>query len=214
MKTRVKICGLTTFEAANTALNNGADALGFVFYDKSPRVVTAEQASFIIKGLPPFCTLVGLFVNANREYIKQVIKVSGINLLQFHGDESNEFCRSFKIPFIKAIRVTSQQCIEHAVNNFPDAKALLLDTYVEGVPGGTGQAFDWTLIPSSIASKVIVAGGLKTENVSAVVHQVHPYAVDVSGGVESSKGIKSNTMITAFLDAVRQADCKEVKYDE
>ncbi len=181
---RTKICGITKLEDALYCCRLGADALGFVFYDKSPRHITTEQAQDIIRQLPAFVTTVGLFVNTSQEEIINVLKTVSLDMLQFHGDESPEFCASFARPFIKAIRVRNQQDILDAQNNFPHARALLFDAYVEKNYGGTGQLFDWQLLPDELSLPWILSGGLSPDNISTAICQTKAQAVDISSGVE------------------------------
>ena len=202
---RSKICGITRIEDALAAVEAGADAIGFVFYAKSPRAVTFQQARDIIKALPPFVTTVGLFVNASRCELGELLDAVPLDLLQFHGDETVAECEGWHRPYIKALRVKAGDDIAAAVDAYPSASGVLLDTYVEGVPGGTGEAFDWSLIPQHLSKPLILAGGLTPENVADAVARVKPYAVDVSGGVEASKGIKDHARIQAFIKAVRGA---------
>jgi phosphoribosylanthranilate isomerase len=202
---RSKICGITRIEDALAAVEAGADAIGFVFYAKSPRAVSVQQARAIIRALPPFVTTVGLFVNASRCELGEILDAVPLDLLQFHGDEAVEACEGWHRPYIKALRVKAGDDIAAAVDAYPSASGVLLDTYVEGVPGGTGEAFDWSLIPQSLSKPLILAGGLTPENVADAVTRVKPYAVDVSGGVEASKGIKDHAKVRAFIDAVRKA---------
>jgi phosphoribosylanthranilate isomerase len=204
-KVRIKICGLTRNQDVQVAVAEGVDALGFVLYAPSPRAVTAEQAALLIKHAPAFVTTVALFVDESAEEIYRVLDVCSFDLLQFHGDESPEFCRQFNRPYMKAIRVRSAEDIHRAVQQYPDTKALLLDAYVENLPGGTGQAFDWRLIPE-LSIPWILAGGLNANNVADAVNQVKPFAVDVSGGVEASKGIKDVQKIKDFISEVRNVE--------
>jgi phosphoribosylanthranilate isomerase len=204
-KVRIKICGLTRNQDVQVAVAEGVDALGFVLYAPSPRAVTAEQAASLIKHAPAFVTTVALFVNESAEEIYRALDVCSFDLLQFHGDESPEFCRQFNRPYMKAIRVRSAEDIHRAVQQYPDTKALLLDAYVENLPGGTGQAFDWRLIPE-LSIPWILAGGLNANNVADAVNQVKPFAVDVSGGVEASKGIKDVQKIKDFISEVRNVE--------
>jgi len=203
--TRVKICGITRIEDALSAIEQGADAIGFVFYPVSPRNVTLEQAKTIVANIPPFVTTVGLFVNAVPSEIKKTFEYVGLDLIQFHGDETPQQCDQTGLPYIKAIRVKSDTNLVQYEADFKDAKALLLDTYTEGLVGGTGQVFDWSLIPSTLQKPIILAGGLRADNVQQAIEKVHPYAVDVSGGVEVSKGIKDAAKIAAFMRGVNYA---------
>ena len=202
MRVRVKICGITRAEDALSAIENGADAIGLVFYSPSPRNVSIAQAAEIVKKIPAFVSVVGLFVNAEPDFINEVIAQVQLDLLQFHGDETPEQCARYKVPFIKAIRVKSDTNLVQCAKDFSASKALLLDTYTEGVAGGTGHVFDWGLIPTELAGTVILAGGLNPQNVAQAIAQVKPYAVDVSGGVEVSKGIKDAAKIAAFMQQV------------
>ena len=200
---RSKICGITRMDDALAAVDAGADALGFVFYEKSPRAVTAQQARAIIAGLPPFVTTVGLFVNASACELNETLDAVPLDMLQFHGDETPEQCEGYHRPYIKALRVKAGDDIAAACKAYVGASGILLDAYVEGVPGGTGQAFDWSLIPQGLSKPIILAGGLSAGNVRQAIDRVQPYAVDVSGGVEKSKGIKDHDKIRAFMQAVR-----------
>ena len=204
-KVRIKICGLTRDQDVHNAVIEGADALGFVLYAPSPRSVTAEQAAQLVKKVPAFVTTVALFVNESAEEINRVLSICPFDLLQFHGDESPEFCRQFNRPYMKAIRVRSADDIHSAVQQYPDTKALLLDAYVENLPGGTGQAFDWRLIPQ-LSVPWVLAGGLNSTNVADAINQVKPFAVDISGGVEARKGIKDRKKIQEFISEVRNVE--------
>ena len=199
---RSKICGITRIEDALIAAEAGADAIGLVFYAKSPRAVSIQQARDIVAALPAFVTTVGLFVNASREELNDVLAGVALDLLQFHGDETPAECESYQRPYIKALRVKPGDDIAQLAAPYAKARGILLDTYVPGVPGGTGAAFDWSLVPSGLPQPVILAGGLSAANVQAAIEQVRPYAVDVSGGVEAGKGIKDAAKIRAFMQAV------------
>lgn len=208
-RTRVKICGITRIEDSLSAVELGADAIGLVFYAPSPRNVSIEQAAAIAAAVPAFVSVVGLFVNAEAHFVRSVVSQVGLDLLQFHGDERPEDCAQFQLPFIKAIRVKNDTNLIQCAQDFSAAKALLLDTYTEGVAGGTGHVFDWGLIPQRLAKPIVLAGGLTQHNVAQAITQVRPYAVDVSGGVEISKGIKCAEKITAFMQQVSQSSiCK------
>lgn len=202
---RSKICGITRIEDALLAVAAGADALGFVFYAKSPRAVTVEQARRIIAALPPFVTTVGLFVDASRSELNATLAAVPLDLLQFHGDETPADCAGYSRPYIKALRVKPGDDITQLAAPYEQAAGILLDTFVPGVPGGTGAAFDWSLVPHDLSKPVILAGGLTAQNVFAAIEQVRPYAVDVSGGVEASKGIKDAEKVEAFLREVSRA---------
>ncbi|MEK8080866.1 phosphoribosylanthranilate isomerase [Pseudomonas sp. XK-1] len=202
---RSKICGITRIEDALSAAEAGADAIGLVFYAKSPRAVSVQQARAIIAALPPFVTTVGLFVDASRQELDEILAAVPLDLLQFHGDESPAFCEALQRPYIKALRVKPGDDLAAQVAAYGQASGVLLDTYVPGIPGGTGEAFDWSLVPQGLNKPIILAGGLVAENVAAAIRQVRPYAVDVSGGVEAGKGIKDAEKIRAFMRAVKTA---------
>ena len=204
-KTRVKVCGITRAEDAMAAAALGVDAIGFVFYDKSPRAVTSAAACDIIQQLPPFLVKVGLFVNATPETVFSSLSSCAIDILQFHGDEDENYCRQFDVPYIRALRHRSTQETLKAAAQFSSASAILLDSYEPGRFGGTGQAFDWSEIPE-LTQPMVLAGGLTPLNVGLAVGQVAPYAVDVSGGVEELPGIKCPQRIRQFVRAVAAAD--------
>lgn len=206
MRTRVKICGITRLEDALAAVSAGADALGFVFYPASPRYVDPAVAGLIIRQLPPFVTSVALFVNESAEQICAVMDQTEVDLLQFHGDESPEFCTQFNRPYFKALRMSPDIDVVAETERFASSRAILLDAYRPGVPGGTGEAFDWERIPSDIDKPLILAGGLDQSNVAKAISQVKPYAVDVSGGVEAAKGLKDCSKITSFMNEVARAN--------
>ena len=212
--TRIKICGITRVEDALAAAHCGADAIGLVFYERSPRHVGIAQAAQLAAALPPFITVVGLFVNAEAVFVREALAQVPLDLLQFHGDESPEYCAQFGKPYIKAIRVKGGVDLLQCASDFRSAKGLLLDAHVEGIPGGTGATFDWTLIPKDLPLPVILSGGLDAENIAAGIEQVRPYAVDVSSGVEASKGIntqkgiKDAAMVARFIQEIRQADVR------
>lgn len=205
MNTRVKICGITRVEDALEAAKQGSDAIGLVFYAASPRNVSNEVARAIVAALPPFVSVVGLFVNASRANIDAVLAEVRLDVLQFHGDETPDDCTQFNLPFLKAIRVNADTNLLQYANDFRHAQALLLDAHSKAAYGGTGQTFDWNLIPAELSKPIILAGGLNADNVEQAIMQVKPYAVDVSGGVELSKGIKDADKIAAFMQGVRNA---------
>lgn len=201
---RVKICGLTRIEDAVAAAEAGADAIGLVFYDKSPRAVSVAQARAIIAELSPFVTTVGLFVDASRCELEETLQSVALDMLQFHGAESPEECRRYGRPWLKALRVKPGDDLVATCQRYREASGLLLDAYQPGVAGGTGQTFDWRLVPRDLPRPLVLAGGLTVDNVAEAVAQVCPYAVDVSGGVESAKGIKDAARMQAFIRAARQ----------
>lgn len=205
-RTRTKICGITRPEDGLFAAAQGADAIGLVFYQPSPRCVTAEQAREVLAVLPPFVTTVGLFVDATEAEVRAVLATVPLDLLQFHGNEDEAFCRRFARPYCKAIRMAEGVDLVREAARYASASALLLDSFQAGVPGGTGHAFDWARIPAGLTKPVILAGGLGPENVAAAIQQVRPYAVDVSSGVEAAKGIKDAEKIIAFMRGVERAD--------
>ena len=187
-------------------VNAGVDAIGLVFYASSPRAVTIAQAQQIVAALPPFISVVGLFVNAKQTEVESVLSEVRLDILQFHGDETASDCQQINMPYYKVIRVKAESNLLQYEAEFKSAKALLLDTYSEAAVGGTGQVFDWGLIPKNLSKPVILAGGLTAENVASAIRQVRPYAVDVSGGVEATKGIKDVVKIAAFMRGVIDAD--------
>ncbi len=206
MPTAVKICGLTRIEHALTAACLGADAVGVVLYRESPRFVSHEQARSIVDALPPFVATVALMVNPSAEEVQTAIEQVRPALLQFHGDESAEFCSRFSLPYIKALRVKKETDLLQYARDYASAKGLLLDTFVEGARGGTGAMFDWSLIPRDLPLPIILAGGLNPDNVAEAIRQVRPWAVDVSSGVETARGIKDAALMAAFIRGVKDAD--------
>jgi phosphoribosylanthranilate isomerase len=206
MATAVKICGITRPEDALAAARAGAHAVGVVFFAPSPRYVAPARAAEILRALPPFITTVGLFVDAPAEEVRATLAEAPAALLQFHGAETPDFCRQFRRPYVKAVRMKQGVDLLQYARDYHDAKALLLDNYVEGLHGGSGAAFDWGLIPGGLPLPVILSGGLTPENVMDAVRRVRPSAVDVSSGVESAKGVKDAAKIAAFIKGVRNAD--------
>ncbi|MCB1705363.1 MAG: phosphoribosylanthranilate isomerase [Halioglobus sp.] len=204
--TRIKICGITRPEDAQAAADCGADAIGLVFYKASPRAVTPEQALAITAVLPPFLTVVALFVDEPVASIERILRAVPIDLIQFHGTEAPQTCRQFERPWIKALRVKPGLDIAAECDRFRGARGVLLDSFQAGVPGGTGKAFDWRLAPDNLALPVVLAGGLHADNVGDAIRTLRPAAVDVSGGVERSPGIKDAGRIHRFVAAVRAAD--------
>lgn len=215
LRTRIKFCGITRLEDALEAVRLGVDALGFVFYSPSPRNIEIAQAAKIMQKLPAFVSCVGLFVDSTQEHIEQVVQSTRIDTLQFHGDETAEQCNShaqrFQKSYLKAVRMKPDVVLTSLVEEYSSAAALLLDTYEKGVPGGTGEVFDWSRIPSAVSKSIILAGGLSVDNVGNAVKQVQPYGVDVSGGIElvvdkkQAKGIKDAAIMAAFVKEVVNA---------
>jgi phosphoribosylanthranilate isomerase len=203
VRTRIKICGITRVEDARLAADLGADALGLVFYAPSPRNLGLDAARAIIAATPPFVSVVGLFVDPTREQVESVLRQCSLTLLQFHGDEAPDFCRSFGLPYIKAMRVKADADLVQCLAPYDAAQGWLLDAYHERLYGGTGETFDWKLIPRELARPVILSGGLTPENVGAAVRQVRPWAVDASSGVERAKGVKDAAKIAAFIAGVK-----------
>jgi phosphoribosylanthranilate isomerase len=206
MSVAVKICGITRAEDGVAAACAGAHAIGLVFYAPSPRNLDVAQALQITRALPPFVTAVALFVDPDPERVREVVAQVPVSLLQFHGDETPEFCRTFGLPYIKAAHVKPGRDLLQYVNRYSDARGMLFDAYVSGYYGGTGEAFDWSALPRDLPLPTILSGGLTPENVARAIRQVRPWAVDVSSGVESAKGIKDAAKIAAFMQGVRSAD--------
>ena len=205
MAVRVKICGITRQQDLHAACQAGADALGFVFYEKSPRHVTIATAAALVCELPPFVQSVGLFVNADPALIEAVLRDVPLDLLQFHGDETPADCLRFGRPYIKAVRVNRDTDLLKCAADFDTARGLLLDAWVPGVPGGTGERFDWSLIPADLPRPIILSGGLTPDNVAEAIQRVRPWAVDVSSGVEKEKGIKDAHKIAQFIAKAKEA---------
>lgn len=197
--TRVKICGITRSEDGVAAAALGVDAIGLVFYPQSSRFIDAETARCIVTALPPFVTTVGLFLDATASAVRAIIEQVPLDLLQFHGVEDPQFCQAFGKPFIKAVPMRVGADIQVYARDFAAAKALLLDSHGGGVIGGTGKAFDWSLIPRQLAKPIILAGGLNPANIAEAVRTIQPYGVDVSSGVESVKGIKDQRLMGEFM---------------
>ena len=205
MITKVKFCGITNLQDAISAAELGADALGFVFYPKSPRFISPKNAKEIIKKLPPFISMVGLFVNQSKSEVEEVIKGCPLNLLQFHGDENESFCKQYNLPYIKAISMKSDVDLLKCIQEYNSAKALLLDTFSKVARGGSGEVFDWKMIPPNTLKPIIVAGGLTPENVQTLLEVISPYGVDVSSGIEINKGLKDYKLMKKFILGVTNA---------
>ena len=208
-RTRIKICGITRMEDALCSARSGADAIGLIFYEGSPRAVTIEQAITISNALPPFVSTVALFVNAASDKVEEVITRVRPSILQFHGDENAAYCTQFGLPFLKAIRVggamTANDLVEYA-EAFKAARALLLDTLAHGLYGGSGKSFDWHVIPDELRGRIVLSGGLQADNVAGAIRMIRPWAVDVSSGVEAQKGVKDHALVRKFIEEVRNAD--------
>lgn len=205
MPVRVKVCGITRSEDAEAAVQCGADAIGFVFWPHSARYIDADSARRIAEVIPPFVCTVGVYVDPDAAWVEETARAAKLNLLQFHGDESPEFCNQFSQPYIKAIRVKPDTDLLQYAERYRTAKGLLLDTYAANMPGGTGHVFDWQLIPQQLPLPLILSGGLNPDNVANAIKQTKPWAVDVSSGVEASKGIKDKKKIIAFMQGVKQS---------
>lgn len=201
-RTRVKICGITRPADAESAARAGADAIGLVFYPPSPRFVSIERAIEVRNALPPFVQSVALFVNPDAAQVAQVLGRVAPSMLQFHGEETQAFCAQFGVPYIKACRVAAGTDLLEYLRAFPDAQGWLLDAYVDGY-GGKGERFDWSLVPPERDRPLVLSGGLTRDNVGDAIRRVRPWAVDVSSGVESAKGVKDSVMIAAFIEEVR-----------
>ncbi len=205
MQVRIKICGLTRIEDLHFAVHAGADALGLVFYPPSPRCIDLPTAARLARAVPPFVSMVGLFVNAEPAVLRATLATVPIHLLQFHGDEDDAYCRQFDRPYIKAARVRPGMDLVQYAAAFPSAQAILLDAFVDGYGGG-GKVFDWSLVPPSLGKPLILSGGLDADNVGEAVRRLRPAAVDVSTGVEASRGIKDAEKMRAFVAAVRAVE--------
>jgi len=204
-RTRIKICGITREQDLEAAVEAGADAIGFVFYPPSKRCISPQRARQLADRLPPFVSAVGLFVNADPAVVQATADTARLQLLQFHGEESPEYCDRFALPYIKAARVAPGLDLVEYEATFSSARGLLLDAFVEGYGGG-GEVFDWSLIPKEIAARAVLSGGLHAGNVGAGIKALRPLGVDVSSGVEQAKGIKDAALIRNFVAAVRAAD--------
>lgn len=206
MTVAVKICGITRVADAVIAARAGAHAIGLIFHVHSPRFVQPDVARQIVHSLPPFVTPVGVFVNPDPVLVDEVLRIVPLGLLQFHGDESPELCGSFPVPYVKAVRVRADLDLLQYATRFQEARGLLLDTFVASSHGGTGETFDWSLIPPALPQPLVLSGGLNAHNVGEAIRRVRPWAVDVSSGVESGKGIKDAAKIAAFMRGVCSAD--------
>jgi len=201
---RIKICGLTRLDDLQFAVQAGADALGLVFYPPSLRHVDLSTAARLAHAVPPFVSIVGLFVNADPIVVRATLAALPIHLLQFHGDEDEAYCRQFDRPYLKAVRVRPGVNLIQYAAAFPSAQAILLDAFVAGYGGG-GKVFDWSLVPPALGRPLVLSGGLDADNVGEAIRRLRPAAVDVSSGVEAGKGIKDAEKMRAFVAAVRAA---------
>ena len=206
-RTRIKICGITRESDLDFALGAGVDAIGLVFYPPSPRALSLKDAAKLAQRVPPFVTRVGLFVNAEPADVRATLAAVPIDLLQFHGEEDAGYCEQFGLPYLKAARVRPELDLLEFARAYPTAQGLLLDAWVDAY-GGVGQSFDWSLIPGDLPLPIVLSGGLHADNVADAVAKIHPWAVDVSSGVEAAKGIKDAAKIAAFVGAVRKSDAR------
>lgn len=206
MRTRIKICGITRPQDAAAAVDAGADALGFIFWAPSPRYIAPDRARELVRLAGPYVTTVGVFVNPARDEVLRAIDQAGITLLQFHGDETPDFCAGFGTPYVKAFKPAREGDLLESAMRYAAAAGWLFDAWDERQVGGTGETFDWGLIPAGLARPLILSGGLTVQNIGAAVSRIRPHAVDVSSGVETAKGIKDAAKIAAFVQGVRNAD--------
>jgi len=207
-RTRIKICGLREPAHARIAAEEGADAIGLVFHKPSPRYIETREAATIAQALPPFVATVGLFVNLPAADVHAILREVPLDLLQFHGDETPEYCEQFGRPYIRVAKMGPGVDLLEYAERFSRAKALIVDADVPGVAGGTGETFDWSAIPRSVPLPLILSGGLNARNVGRAMREVKPWAVDVSSGVESARGVKDPARIVEFIRSVRSEDAK------
>ena len=205
MSVRVKVCGITRCKDAKAAVQLGADAIGFVFWPQSTRYIDPDSARQIAANIPAFICTVGVYVDPDIAWVEKTIQIVKLSLLQFHGNETPEFCNQFSVPYVKAIRIKQDTDLLQYAERYNTAKGLLLDTYSPDIPGGTGHAFNWQLIPSYLPVPLILAGGLNPMNITLAIRQIQPWGVDVSSGVETTKGIKDEKKIFAFMQGVKQS---------
>lgn len=205
MAVRVKVCGITRSADAQAAIRLGADAIGFVFWQHSTRYIEPAAAAEITATIPPFIAAVGVYVDPDSEWVEESSRIAKLSLLQFHGDETPEFCNRFTLPYIKAVRVKDDTDLLQYAKHYRTAQGILLDTFAAGMPGGTGHTFDWQLIPKQLSLPLILSGGLNPDNVALAIQETQPWAVDVSSGVEATKGVKDEKKIFAFMQGVKQS---------
>ncbi len=206
MRTRLKVCGFTRSEDAHFAAYLGVDAIGLVFYPPSARSVDIAMAREIVRGLPAFVSVVALFVDEQEAKIREVLDAVPIDCLQFHGEETPEQCRLYHKPYMKALRMKPGLDVIEISGHYADAAALLLDAYQPGLPGGSGHTFDWNQVPDDCPLPIVLAGGLQVDNVQQAIRQIRPYAIDVSSGVESAKGLKDHVKMTAFIEQINESN--------
>lgn len=208
MRCRVKVCGITSAADARMVSAAGVDAVGLVFYEKSPRHVTIEQAVEICAALPPFVSVVGLFLDAPESFVNEVLDVVSLDVLQFHGSETPEYCNRFRRPYIKGLGMSgvTADSFRELADQYPLAQGVLVDSHAPGAAGGTGKTFDWTQVPQDYPKAIILAGGLKPDNVANAIRTTQIYAVDISSGVEAEPGVKDSLKVAAFMDEVRQVN--------
>ncbi len=209
-RTRVKICGITRSQDARLAASLGVDAIGLVFYEKSPRNVSIRQAQEICQSLPAFVSVVSLFMNPEPSLVENVLAECPVDQIQFHGTETAEFCGSFKHPYIKAMGMAGDASVEEMLDAYPEARGLLLDSHATGAAGGTGETFDWDNIPQKFRESIILAGGLNPDNVAEAIRRIKPYAVDLSSGVESSPGIKDADLVAKLMKQIQRVECEHI----
>ncbi|MCG5515825.1 MAG: phosphoribosylanthranilate isomerase [Pseudomonadota bacterium] len=213
MRTRIKICGITCAEDARAAAQAGCDAIGLVFYDRSPRAIDAARALTVARAVPPFVTRVGLFMDADAEQVRQVMAHVPLDVLQFHGSEPPDYCESFGCTYLKAVPMAGPETPDAFMGRYVGAQGFLLDSHGAGQAGGTGQAFDWGRWPTGTQRSLVLAGGLHPDNVAEAVRQTRPWAVDVSSGVESSPGVKDARRMIRFISEVRRVDREQTPTD-
>ena len=207
--TAIKICGLTSVENALEVAQSGVSAIGLIFYPESPRNVSLDIAKNIVESLPPFVSAVGLFVDPSLDEVFRTLESVDLHVLQFHGEESSDFCSKFKKPYLKATHVSAEVDLVEYAKAYKEASGLLLDTFSEKVRGGTGDTFDWNLVPTELDVPIVLAGGLRPDNVAAAIDRVGPWAVDVSSGVEGTqKGVKDLALVRDFIGEVKNADAR------
>ncbi len=211
MRTRVKICGITRPEDGRVAARLGVDAIGLVFYEKSPRNVSIQQAREVCDALPAFVSVVSLFMNPQQSLVDAVLEQCPIDVIQFHGTESAEFCASFARPYIKALGMADGVALGEQIAQYKAAHGILLDSHATGAAGGTGETFDWEIIPPAYRESIILAGGLNPDNVAEAIQRVKPFAVDLSSGVEASPGIKDEALVTRLMNEVKRIDCERIE---